>query len=156
MGNHDSLLAHSMLAIGIPVGGVSALIVGARAFFRGYGFFLTCLWATGGFLTSLIPIMFLRFIELQWSVLFVPVIVVLTLIYMGICHLTRSREDTMDDSRFMGDILKDDVKTTLIEPLYYTFKTKSYRFKGSKFGVLDDAQEHIRSVSGEIVLHYVL
>ncbi len=156
VGNHDSLLAHSMLAIGIPVGGVSALIVGARAFFRGYGFFLTCLWATGGFLTSLIPIMFLRFIELQWSVLFVPVIVVLTLIYMGICHLTRSREDTMDDSRFMGDILKDDVKTTLIEPLYYTFKTKSYRFKGSKFGVLDDAQEHIRSVSGEIVLHYVL
>lgn len=156
VGNHDSLLAHTILAVGIPVGGVSALIAGTRAFFRGYGFFMSCLWAAGGFLTSLIPIMLLKFVEQQWPVLFVPVIIVLTLIYMGICHLTCFREDSMDDSRFMGDILKDDVKTTLIEPLYYTFKTKSYRFKGSKFGILDDVQDRIRSISSEVVLHYVL
>ena len=53
-------------------------------------------------------------------------------------------------------MLDDDIKSTLLEPLYYTFKTKSYRFKGSKFGLLDDVTDQVRSISGESVLHYVL
>ena len=52
--------------------------------------------------------------------------------------------------------LDNDIKSMLLEPLYYTFKTKSYRFKGSKFGLLDDVTEQVRSISGESVLHYVL
>ena len=52
--------------------------------------------------------------------------------------------------------MEDDIQSTLIEPLYYTFKTKSYRFKGSKFGLLDDVSDQVRSISGESVLHYIL
>ena len=43
-----------------------------------------------------------------------------------------------------------------MEPLFYTFKTKSYRFKSSKFGLLDDVAEQVKSISGESVLHYIL
>jgi hypothetical protein len=53
-------------------------------------------------------------------------------------------------------VLDDDIKSTLLEPLFYTFKTKSYRYKGSKFGLLDDVTNQVRSYSGESVLHYIL
>ena len=75
---------------------------------------------------------------------------------MAICHLTCFRGNSSEDTMLMDDMLKDDIKTTLIEPLYYTFKTKSYRFKGSKFGILDDTQDRIRAMSGEVVIHYSL
>lgn len=52
--------------------------------------------------------------------------------------------------------MEDDIKSTLLEPLYYTFKQKSFKFKGSKFGMLDDVTNQVRSISGESVLHYIL
>jgi hypothetical protein len=50
----------------------------------------------------------------------------------------------------------NDISTALLEPLYYTFKTKSYRYKSTKFGLLDDISNQTRSLSGENIIHYVL
>jgi hypothetical protein len=55
-----------------------------------------------------------------------------------------------------GMIKTDDINSTLIEPLYYTFKTRSKRYKATKFGVLDEVADHVRSMAGESVIHYVL
>ena len=52
--------------------------------------------------------------------------------------------------------MEDDIKSTLIEPLSYTFKQKSFKFKGSKFNLLDDVVNQIRSISSESVLHYLI
>ena len=85
------------------------------------------------------------------------VVVVLTAIYMAICHFTAFHEDKAADSNAVNSLLNDDdVKTSLLEPLYYTFKTKSNRFKSAKFGMLDEVSDHVRSLSGESVLHYLL
>lgn len=154
--DREYLLANSMFAIGIPVGGVSAIIVGARAFFRGYGFLFTCMWGILGFFTSLIPVWILKQTEAWCPSLFVPVILSLTVVYMAICHFTEAGGESKEDNKLISEILEDDVKSTLIEPLYYTFRTKSYRFKGSKFGIIDDIQDRISSVTSERVLHYVL
>lgn len=75
---------------------------------------------------------------------------------MLVCHLTDFRGDEKADSKLISEVLDNDVKSTLIEPLYYTFKTKSYKFNGSKFGMLNDVTDQVRSISGESVLHYVL
>ena len=48
------------------------------------------------------------------------------------------------------------MKSSLLEPLYYTFKTRSQRYKGTKFGMLDELSDHVKSLSGESVMHYVL
>ena len=88
--------------------------------------------------------------------LFNITIAVISLVYMLICHLTDFRGDQKADSKLISEVLDNDIKSSLLEPLYYTFKTKSYRFKGSKFGLLDDVTEQVRSISGESVLHYVL
>ena len=153
----DYVLSHSMMTIAAPVGGVSALIVALRAFFRGYGFVFSFLWGVLGFLSSWIPIFLLKFINGAYPNMFVPAAAVLTLIYMAICHFTDYRGDTKSDSQLIDEVMEDDdVKSTLLEPLYYTFKQKSFRFKGSKFGLLDDVTNQVRSISGESVIHYVL
>ena len=75
---------------------------------------------------------------------------------MLVCHLTDFRGDQKADSKLIAEVLENDIKSTLLEPLYYTFKTKSYRYNGSKFGMLNDVTDQVRSISGESVLHYIL
>jgi hypothetical protein len=53
-------------------------------------------------------------------------------------------------------VMDNDIKSTLLEPLYYTFKQKSYRYKGSKFGLFEDVQNQIHSVAVESVIHYIM
>ena len=154
--NHASLLEHSTLAIILPVGGISALIVAFRSFFKGYGFIICTLFGLMGLATSWIPVKVLEFVEGSYPSLFVPAILVMTLIYMLVCHLTDFKTDSQSDNLLIDGVMADDVKTTLLEPLYYTFKQKSYRFKGSKFAVLDDVNNQVRSISGESVMHYVM
>lgn len=154
--DRDYLLRNSFTTIALPVGGMTAVIIGLRSYFRGYGFVMCCLWGVLGFLTSYIPITILKSVNNAYPSLFIPVIVVITLIYMLICHLTDYRTDSKGDNQLINEVMQDDIKSTLIEPLYYTFKQKSFRFKGSKFGILDDVTNQVRSISGESVLHYIL
>lgn len=152
----DYLLAHSFLCIGLPLGGMTAVIVGTRAYFRGYDFVFSCLWGMLGALSSFIPIIILKYMSQSHPGYFNLAIVVITLVYILVCHLTDFRGDQNADNKLITEVLDDDIKSTLLEPLYYTFKTKSYRFKGSKFGLLNDVTDQVRSISGESVLHYIL
>ena len=150
------LMGHTFLSIGLPLGGMTAIIVGTRAYFRGYGFFFSFLWGLLGALSSFIPIIILKYIGQSHPSLFNLAIIAITLVYMLICHLTDFRGDQKADSKLIAEVLDNDIKSTLLEPLYYTFKTKSYKFNGSKFGLLNDVTDQVRSISGESVLHYVL
>ena len=154
--NHESLLEHSTLAIILPVGGITALIVALRFFFKGYGFIFCCLFGLLGLATSWIPVKVLEYVEGAFPSMFVPAIIALTLLYIAICHITDFKTDSRGDNMLIDGVTTDDVKTSLLEPLYYTFKQKSYRYKGSKFAVLDDVNNQVRSISGESVMHYVL
>ena len=151
----DFLLRNSLVTIGLPLGGMSAFIVATRAYFRGYGFMLSLLWGLLGAVSSAIPIYILKFLNGSNPSLFNIAIVLMTGIYMLICHMTDFRGDQKADNKLINEVLDDDIQSSLIEPLFYTFKTRSYKFKGSKFGVLDDISDQVRSVSGESVLHYV-
>ena len=150
------LFDHSFLCIGLPLGGMTGIIVGTRAYFRGFDMMFSCLWGLLGLLSSFIPITILKYVGQSHPDLFNLTIVVITVVYMLVCHLTDFRGDQKADNKLISEVLEDDVKSTLLEPLYYTFKTKSYRFKGSKFGLLNDVTDQVRSISGESVLHYAL
>ena len=150
------LLSHTFLSIGLPLGGMTALIVGTRAYFRGYDFMFSCLWGVLGALSSFIPIIILKYMNQSHPSYFSLAIVAITLVYILICHLTDFRGDQKADNKLITEVLDNDIKSTLLEPLYYTFKTKSYKFKGSKFGLLNDVTDQVRSTSGESVLHYIL
>lgn len=151
----DEFLAHAWSTVVLPVGGVTALIAGMRAFFRGYGFLFCTLWAAIGLMSAWIPVFLLRYVHVHYDGMFTLTMIAITLVYFAICHITDYRSDTQGDSQLINVVMEDDVKTSLIDPLYYTFKQKSYKFKGSKFGVLDDVNNQVRSISGESVVHYM-
>ena len=150
------LLGHSFISIGLPLGGMTCIIVATRAYFRGYDFFFSFLWGLVGAFSAFIPIIILKYMDQSHPSLFNLTVIAITLVYMLICHLTDFRGDQKADNKLISEVLDNDIKSTLLEPLYYTFKTKSYKFKGSKFGLLDDVTDQVRSISGESVLHYVL
>ena len=154
--NPEYILSHTFISIGIPLGGMTGLIVATRSFFKGYDFMFSFLWGLVGAFTCFIPIIILKYIGASHPMLFNIAIMVITLIYMLVCHLTDFRGDEKADSRLISDVLENDVKSNLVEPLFYTFKARSYKFKGSKFGLLNDVTDQVRSISGESVLHYVL
>ena len=150
------LLGHSFISIGLPLGGMTGIIVATRAYFRGYDFFFSFLWGLLGAFSSFIPIIILKYMDQSHPSLFNLTIIAISLVYILVCHLTDFRGDQKADNKLIMEVLDNDIKSTLLEPLYYTFKTKSYKFKGSKFGLLDDVTDQVRSISGESVLHYVL
>ena len=152
----DFLLRHSFITIGIPLGGMTLLIAATRAYFRGFGFVMSLFWGMLGALSCIIPIQILKFLNGNLPALFNVAIVLMTLVYMLVCHLTDFRGDQKADNKLINEVFDDDIKSTLLEPLYYTFKTKAYKYKGSKFAVLDDVTDQIRSISGESVIHYIL
>ena len=156
LGSTDELLLNGFVNICLPVGLPTALIVGVRHYFKGYGVMLSAMWAALGFATSFVPLFVLRFVNGSMPVLFIPVVLLLSAIYVLVCHLTDNSKVTADDKAFIADVMDDDMKSSLLEPLYYTFKTRSSRFKGSKFGVLDDVKNRLRAVSGDLVIHYAL
>jgi hypothetical protein len=135
---------------------MTGIIVATRAYFRGYDFFFSFLWGLLGAFSSFIPIIILKYMNQSHPGLFNLTVIAISLVYMLICHLTDFRGDQKADNKLITEVLDNDIKSTLLEPLYYTFKTKSYKFKGSKFGLLDDVTDQVRSISGESVLHYVL
>ena len=152
--NRDEVMRHTSMLILMPVGGVTAIIVSLRAYFRGYGFVFSLLWGLLGLLSAMIPIVLMRFVYNEHPGMFIPTIFAISLVYMLICHLTDYQRDSKMESQFISEVMEGDVKTSLMEPLIYTFKQKSFKFKGSKFAMLDDVTNQVRSISGESVLHY--
>lgn len=154
--NKEAMLINGFVTICLPIGGVTALICSIRAFFRGYGFLLCSFWGLFGFLTSLLPLLLLRYVDETMPSLFTTAVVIISLLYMVICHFSENRTDKAYNRELVNEVIDDDVKSLLLEPLFYTFKTKAYKFKGSKFSILEDVENQFSAVSNETVLHYVL
>ena len=151
------IFKHHISCIIAPLGIMSGIIVATRAYFKGYGPLASVLFGTLGLATSYIPYYLLKFVNEQMPGMFHVAVVLITLIYAAVAWLTDFSRDEKTDAKFITESLKqEDIKSTLLEPLYYTFKTKSQRYKASHFSVLDEIDDQIHSISGESVIHYLL
>lgn len=138
----------------LPVGIVSALLFGKHAYFRGYGALMTGVWALGGFLSSLVPLYIIR--GAQQASAAMPAVVIISVAYMAVCLLTDNAKAYAGDKAMVERLTRRDERTWLVEPLYYTFRTKTRHYSGSRFGAMDDMSDHYTSASTETFLHYVL
>ena len=151
------VMTHKILTIGLPLGGMSAIIVAIRSYFKGYGATVSFLFGAVGAASAYIPITILRMVNDAKPDMFTYAVVALTLVYACICYFTAFTNNHAADSSMVKEALQnEDIKSTLLEPLYYTFKTKSHRYKSSKFSLLDEMSDQVHSLSGESVIHYIL
>ena len=70
-------------------------------------------------------------------------------------YLTNYHTESKEDKQLFNEVLDADIKSSLIEPLYYTFKTKSYHFKGTKFRLLDGVRDRLRALTEERFFHHL-
>ncbi|MCF0196960.1 MAG: hypothetical protein HUK03_06995, partial [Bacteroidaceae bacterium] len=116
---------------------VIAMLV-TRSYFRGHGFFVNSIWAGVGLLASLVPAIIVYYTANHYPDMVKWVVLVMSIIYIWFAL----RECMPKPAALVGDEVNDvfqvDENKALIERLFYTFKTKSFKFKGSNFGALDD------------------
>lgn len=156
VGNHRMIVNHSFYTIGIPVGVMSGAILGVRSYLKGNDMTLTALWAIIGVFSTLIPIKMLRFVNNHFDSMFLVAIILISLAYIAIAHFTDRRKPAQEHGKLLTEMLDDDVKTQLIEPLYYTFKTKSRNYKGAKFSLIDEVQDLFIADSTNRIFHFAL
>ena len=155
--DRTQLFLHPVKTIILPLGVMTGIILGTRAYFKGFGITLSVLAGAVGLATSAIPYYVLKAVEDGAPRLFHIAVLVITAAYMAVSMLTDMARGQKKEVGQLAQMLNtDDVKSALIEPLYYTFKTRSRRYKASHFGMLDELSDHVRSLSGESVIHYVL
>lgn len=156
VGNHHMIVNHSFYTIVLPVGLMSGAILGVRAYLRGNDFTLTGLCVVAGLFSSLIPTQILKFANRHFDSMFLPTIIVLSLVYIALAYFTDRRKSAKEHGRTLEGVMRDDVKTQLIEPLYYTFKTKSRNYKGAKFSLIDEVQDQFIADSSYRIFHFAL
>ena len=151
------LFDNYFLTMILPLGGMTGLMVAVRAYLKGYGSFTSILFGALGLLSAYAPYYLLEYVENNHASLFHCTVAAITVVYVVIALLTDFSKEQPTDSKFINDVLNNkDVRSTLLDPLYYTFKTKSQRYKASNYGLLDEVADQMHSLSGELIIHYVL
>ena len=151
------IFRHHVMCIILPLGGMTGVIIASRSYFRGIGAFFSLIIGGLGLLTSYIPYYVLNYVNNNYPGWFHAAVLGFTAIYVAVAKLTDFSRDQKLDKKFVNQALEEqDIKTTLLEPLYFAFKTKSQRYKATHFSVLDEIEDHINSLSGESVIHYIL
>ena len=151
------LFSHHVTTIILPLGVMTGIIVAGRTYFRGIGTLLSMIIGAVGGLTAYIPYHILRWVENSHPGWFHVAVLALTAVYVAIAKLTDFSRDQILDPKFVNKSLTEqDIKSSLLEPLYFAFKTKSQRYKSTYYGVLGEIEDHINSLSGESVIHYLL
>lgn len=157
LGLHYSLNFHNNIYyyVCIPVGIAMASMAAFYSYFRGNGVLLATLWAVGGALTAFIPAGILDFCCWHFPNWLTTMSVILSLAYVAMAWLTafNTSDEQLQQLRHVFDIDHDQA---LREQLYHTYKTHSFRFKGSNFALLDDAVAEARATSEERVLNSII
>ena len=157
LSDRSPLFSHPIKTIILPLGITTGLITGTRAYFKGFGTMLSILAGIVGVASAAIPYYILKVVELNAPTLFHIAVLIITAAYVAVSILTDITRGQKKDAEQLAQMLRqEDIKSSLLEPLYYTFKTRSVRYKASRFGLLDELNDHVRSMSGESVIHYIL
>lgn len=151
------LFEHPVKFLILPLGIMTGIICGTHAYFKGFGATLSALAGILGMATSAIPYYVLNAVEGSAPDFFHIAVLVLTAIYIAVSFFTDITRGRKEDAEQLAQMVRqEDIKSSLLEPLYYTFKTRSVRYKASRFGLLDELSDHVRSLSGESIIHYIL
>ena len=153
--NSSALASFIYYAVCVPVG-LSAFIMGwVLSYFRGNGVTINLFFAILAALSSFIPAFILEMIWRVFPFLFNSAVVFLSLLYIVVAFLL-SKKNSNQHLGELRAVFQVDPEKALVEKLYYTFKIRSFKFKGSNFSLLDDAVSEVKSFSSEKILRYAL
>lgn len=141
-------------SVGLPVGVVLMIVAATRSYFKGGGVAFNMLSAIVGLLVGLLPAWLLTLVGADHPMLLKIVSIGLIFCYVvGMWVIGRNRSSHTEQE--LKNIFKENIQTSLIDPLYYTYKQKSYRFRGSNYRELEDTVGVMNALKVETTIHYV-
>lgn len=155
--NKALFMEYVWFAVWLPLAFCSFLIFTFRGHhFVNYGIAFALMMGVGGVLLAAVPVYVLK-----WCYAAAPAwLTVLLAVFVGLYWLAgmllgrkNSTKQLQDFESVFGN--KEDINTRLLEPLYYTFKTKSYKYRGSKLGLLDDVAAEVKFTEKDVSVHYM-
>ncbi len=142
--------SYMMLLVGIPLGAMFAV----RNYFRGNGFSLGILYVVLGIVLSLVPaaVLSLCFHNYPSATRIATVVMSVAYLCYGLKYaFGKGTVGTATDE--LKGVFKLDEKEALNELLYYAFRMRTFKFKGSTFTLMDNAVGEARSNSTEKVIN---
>lgn len=149
----NNIYLYTALTVGLPLGAALAV----RNYFRGNGLLFGLGNVLLGIIISLVPAAILAIClhnfpaGTRWAAL------LMSLVYVGIGLKYAFGASTVSGQldELKGAFAVDE-DSALNEMLYYTFRSRTFKFKGSNFGVMDDAVGEARSSSTEKIINCVM
>ena len=129
---------HAVYYVVLPVAPALMTMFVVRSYFRGHGFIVNIVWALLAICLSLIPAFMIKSVSiahpglLRWLVLF------MSCIYVYFAMRACLQQPTNLNGAALDEVLHIDENKMLMEKLFYTFKARSFKFKASNFGAMDD------------------
>lgn len=144
---------YTVLVLGVPLGIVFAI----QNYFRGNGFSLGILYICLGVILSLVPaaVLSLCLHNYPGATRFVVLAMSIAYLCMGLKYAF-GKGTVGHVTEEMKEALKLDESEALNEQLYYTFRMRSFKFKGSSYALIDDAVGEARSNSTEKVINCIM
>ncbi len=149
--NH--IYMYTMLSVGLPLGAMLAV----RNYFRGNGFSLGLLHVLFGVIISLVPAAILSVCLHNYPGVARWVALVMSAAYVSVgLKYAFGKSTVASPTEDLKDAFKVNDDDSLSEILYYTFRSRTFKFKGSTFSLMDDAVGEARSSSTEKVVNCVM
>ncbi len=149
------LLAEAPFVIGVPVGGMLMLVAASWSYFHGNGILGTLLYALLGAATGALPVWLLRLIGESHPYWLVVCSVLMVAGCTGLAFWTGQKKSLY---RY-GDLkplMQENINSTLLDPLYFTYRQRASQFKGSAYKTLEDAMAVMNATRVELFVHYLL
>lgn len=153
--NKALFVSSAAYAVGVPVGLATMVMAGVWGYFTGNGVTFILLSGAVGAATAAIPVTCIKWVGHHYPGALLITCMLFVLIYFLIGYLLGMKKSRATIKDLKG-LFKEDINTSLLEPLNYTFKTKAEKFKASNFGVLDDAINVVKATNSEVIIHYML
>lgn len=149
------LLAEAPFVIGVPVGGMLMLVAASWSYFHGNGILGTLLYALLGAATGALPVWLLRLIGEDHPYWLVVCSVLMVAGCTGLAFWMGQKKSLY---RY-GDLkplMQENINSTLLDPLYFTYRQRASQFKGSSCKTLEDAMAVMNATRVELFVHYLL
>ena len=150
------LLYYMNMTIVLPLGTCLAVTVFTRAYFDGYGVGISLVFSLMGYVIALAVAWLLRLCEHFMPGSLPYAMMAVSVIFAAVAWATDTSSKQVIDNATLSELLDDDINSTLLEPLYYTFKTRSFKYRSTKFGQLEKIRMEFGAQVSQSIIHYKL
>lgn len=153
--NPARLMQMAPFSVGVPVGFFFMLLAVSWSYFHGHGFLAGTVLGGLGLGVGAIPVVVMRLVGEtypNWLVT-VSIFMVLGGLLTGVLF---GRAKSLYKYSELKPLFQKNSQSMLLDSLYYTFRQKNHRFKGSNYKALEDAVSVMNATKIEFMIHYVL